>query len=99
MRNGTVKKMFVVMLMLSISYVIFVMPSETSAASSQKSMAIEQGNSNEVRAKFVNDFRNVKKKVKKYEQWSSFKRVSDNLTTGKKGVLFPQLKVLPLMLL
>ncbi|MCY9138185.1 hypothetical protein AB9M93_15185 [Peribacillus frigoritolerans] len=80
-----IKKMFVVILMLGISYGLIVVPNEASAANSQQSMTIKKGASNESGAQFVNDFRNVKKKVKKYEQWSSFKRVSDNLTTGKKG--------------
>ncbi|MFE4708031.1 hypothetical protein [Peribacillus simplex] len=94
MRSGTVKKMFVVilMLMLSISYVIFVMPNEASAAGEQQSRTLKQGSSNlasgtsnKITPSFVNDFRNVKKKVKKYEEWSNYKRVSDNLTTGKAG--------------
>ncbi|MBT2648065.1 hypothetical protein J7E52_15425 [Bacillus sp. ISL-34] len=70
MRNGTVKKMFVVILMFSISFVLFVMPNEASAASSQR----------------VNETTHVKKKVKKYTEWSSYKRVSQNLNTkGAKG--------------
>ncbi|MED3692273.1 hypothetical protein P4534_26430 [Peribacillus butanolivorans] len=93
MGNGTIKKVFVVMLMLSLSYVLFLMPNEASAASEQQSKTLKQGTSNlatgtsnKVTPSFVNDFRNVKKKVEKWEEWSSFKRVSQNLNTyGAKG--------------
>lgn len=46
------------------------MPNEASAASSQR----------------VNETTHEKKKVKKYTEWSSYKRVSQNLNTkGAKG--------------
>ncbi|MFE5429154.1 hypothetical protein [Peribacillus simplex] len=51
----------------------------------QASSNLASGTSNKITPSFVNDFRNVKKKVKKYEEWSNYKRVSDNLTTGKAG--------------
>ncbi|MDP1420391.1 hypothetical protein Q8G35_18880 [Peribacillus simplex] len=69
MVKGTIKKMFVAILILGISYGL-VMPNEASATSSQR----------------VNETTHVKKKVKKYTEWSSYKRVSQNLNTkGAKG--------------
>lgn len=40
---------------------------------------------NVIKPQFFNDFRNYKKKVKKYKEWSKYKRVSDNIVTGKSG--------------
>lgn len=38
-----------------------------------------------IKPRFVNDFRNRKKNVRTYNEWSSFKRVSDNIHTGNAG--------------
>ncbi|HEX6593795.1 MAG TPA: hypothetical protein VF095_04310 [Bacillota bacterium] len=42
-------------------------------------------NSGEIAPNFVNPFRHKKEKVKNYYSWSGYKRVSDNIRTGKKG--------------
>lgn len=85
-----VKKVFTAVSMLSISTVLLFAPNDASAA--EKTMKLESGSSrivndttNVVTPKFVNDFRNVKKNVKKSESWSGYKRVSDNIKTGKSG--------------
>lgn len=41
--------------------------------------------SEEVTPYFVNDFRYRKVNVKTYNEWSDYKRASDNITTGKGG--------------
>lgn len=38
-----------------------------------------------IKPSFVNDFRNRKKNVRTYNEWSPFKRVSDNIHTGNAG--------------
>lgn len=38
-----------------------------------------------IKPSFVNDFRNRKKNVRTYNEWSPFKRVSDNIQTGNAG--------------
>lgn len=38
-----------------------------------------------IKPQFFGDFRHEKKNVKYHEEWSKFKRVSDNITTGKAG--------------
>ncbi len=35
--------------------------------------------------RFINDFRHRKVRVKRYNQWSPFERVSNNIHTGRKG--------------
>ncbi|WP_129600361.1 hypothetical protein [Anaerophilus nitritogenes] len=39
----------------------------------------------DVELRFVNDFRNRKVNVSTYNEWSPFKRVSDNVVTGSEG--------------
>lgn len=77
MINGVFKQVSAVIFALAVSFTLLVTPNTASAAN--------VSTSGEVKPYFVNDFRNVKKNVKTYEAWSSYKRVSDNLVTGKKN--------------
>lgn len=38
-----------------------------------------------IKPRFANDFRTRKVNVRRYNEWSSYKRVSDNIVTGDKG--------------
>ncbi|PRR95134.1 hypothetical protein C6W20_18755 [Bacillus sp. NMCN6] len=38
-----------------------------------------------IKPEFIMDFRNIKKNVKKSTGWSKYKRISDNIKTGKAG--------------
>lgn len=38
-----------------------------------------------IKPEFINDFFNIKKNVKKSTGWSKYKRISDNIKTGKAG--------------
>lgn len=73
-------KIFVAVFALMISFALF-LPKESSAAELEKPSVTKVTSSNTVSPLFVNDFRNVKKNVKKSESWSYYKRVSDNVIT------------------
>lgn len=74
MDKKKIQKLFAILPMLIVMFVFLAMPNEVSAAEQTK-----------FETQFVNDFRHVKKNVKRYESWSGYKRVSDNLVTGKAG--------------
>ncbi|MEY8742842.1 hypothetical protein AB9M62_25595 [Bacillales bacterium AN1005] len=84
MKKKAFKKIFVTVFALTISFALF-LPNESSAAELEKPSVTKVTSTNTVSPLFINDFRNVKKNVKKYESWSSYKRVSDNVITGKSG--------------
>lgn len=77
-------------ILLSIVTVAFTMDSQTAA---EEVVDLEEVvnpeeievDSEEVTSYFVNDFRYRKVNVKTFNEWSGYKRASDNITTGKGG--------------
>ncbi|MGN7283280.1 hypothetical protein ACTHP2_19380 [Bacillus altitudinis] len=57
-------------------------PSHVSNVDPAEIYADEEGT---IKPEFIMDFRNVKKYVKKSTGWSKYKRISDNIKTGKAG--------------
>lgn len=76
------KKKVILSLLLSIVFVIGTLGS-TASAESNASNSTQIGDNAE--PLMVNPYRYTKENVKNTTQWSSYKRVSDNLKTGKSG--------------
>ncbi|MGC7930205.1 hypothetical protein ACP3VS_16415 [Lysinibacillus sp. VIII_CA] len=72
------------LILLSVVTAVFTMDSKTATAEEVVDLE-EVVNSEEVTPYFVNDFRYRKVNVKTYNEWSDYKRASDNITTGKGG--------------
>ncbi|MFF5400635.1 hypothetical protein ACFY5J_25045 [Peribacillus butanolivorans] len=78
--KGTLSKKLSGLVITSILATSIFVPHENSIASAASTTATDKS-TNVADAKFVNDFRSVKKNVKKYNEWSKFKRVSDDVKT------------------
>ncbi|MED4135931.1 hypothetical protein P4668_26470 [Priestia megaterium] len=88
MVNSKIKKVLVGSLMSAFTFTVLITPNQASAAEKpilHQDKTSVNTQTNDVHASFVNDYRNVKKNVKKSTSWSSYKRVSDNISTGSKG--------------
>lgn len=88
MVNSKIKKALVGSLMSAVTFTVLITPNQASAAEKpilHQDKTSVNTQTNDVHASFVNDYRNVKKNVKKSTSWSSYKRVSDNIATGSKG--------------
>lgn len=91
------KKLFVTSLATIMMAVLMIVPTNNAFAQEGKyvdeknivvieSSKLEHPTTEEiVKPLFINDFRNRKKNVRTYNQWSPFKRVSDNMKTGNAG--------------
>ena len=78
------------MLLISLGTTINVLAHENQSLDDQE-LNVEWGEldhsvgDSTIKPRFVNDFRNRKRNVKRYDEWSPYKRVSDNIQTGRAG--------------
>lgn len=81
---------FAFVLMLTLSTALIIMPNESSASEKETSNSttvkeVSEDQSNKVSPQMVNPYRYSKENVRVSNEWSSYRRVSDNLRTGSKG--------------